>query len=434
MKKISKYVACLLLVSLLIAGLVTVPRLAEPKIVEAQDPDPLASLLTIVAKKVAEIPAIDGAFSDPAWAEASTSSIGSMEWKAVYTDDELAMYIRWADHDASINSRGTWNWDSDTQSWWRTGWEPGTWESFNGLRHPEWFNISFDISTDVSGTPISTEGCGAFCHEYPPGSGQFHHQTSAVGAYVDSWLILAKHGFGRHFYEDQGWLGGVTSASQEGELIFNPSDPMDTHELISGDITFVGYAEDKAMASPDDTKYAARETLADQYCQNCHIQQQVPGDPLKLDYTYGDPGDIMYSENWDDAHAAPLYIETQPEDFVDCMVLTQAEIDGGEAVLIADLDEAEFTEAWNNYAALNGNIPQLILQEPAGDQADVRVAANWNNGFWTVELKRNLVTGTEYDVQFDDLGKDYHFGVTLYTHADFVGGLGNSPWTLRFEQ
>jgi len=190
------------------------------------------------------------------------------------------------------------------------------------------------------------------------------------------------------------------------------------------------------MGSADDPKFAARENLADMYCRTCHEQMEVLGDPLNVNITYGDPGDLMYSENWDETHSVPLYIETNPENWVDCMVLTQAEIDAGEAVAVADLTTAEITEYGNNYAALNGTIPHLILQEPSGDQADVRVAATWYNGRWTVELKRNLVTGSDYDVQFDDLSKDYSFAVTLTAApgAGAVGGITNTGWTLRFEQ
>jgi len=436
MKKISTLIVCLLLVSFVFAGVPAVSRLAEPKIVEAQDSDRLDQLLTIVAKKVSEIPAIDGDFSDPAWVDTTAIPVGSSVWKAVYTDDELAIYIRWMDHDASVNTRGTWNWDADTQSWWRTAWEGETRQFFGTRGFPEWFDIAFDISSDVSDTPITEVGCGAFCHEYPPGSGKFHHQTSGTGAYVDSWAILGKHGYKAPLYdEDDGWPLGVTSVSQEGELIFNPSDPAGTLGLINGSITFVGYAEDRVMASPDDPKFAARDTVGDQYCQKCHTDLGLTHDPLLADFTYADPGDILYAENWDDVQAVPLYMELAPENFVDCMVLTQAEIDAGEAVLIADLSEIEFAEAWNNYTALNGVVPHLILQEPSGSQADVRVAANWHNGFWTVELKRNLVTDSEYDVQFDDLSRDYRFGVSLWARGQDTVRVGRyAGWTLRFGQ
>ncbi|MEB2287399.1 MAG: hypothetical protein OZ934_04740, partial [Anaerolineae bacterium] len=420
MKTIYKALTCLLLVSFLAAGLAAVPRL---KSASAQTVDG-AELLTVVAQKVDEIPIIDGDFSE--WAEVSGKLVGATTWKAVYTDDELAMYIQWADHGANIDARGTWNWDAGAQSWWRTGWEGENWP------RSEWFTISFDMTSDVSSNPMTTTGCGSLCHETSEGSAGRHHQTGAVGSYVDIWILIAKHGFGHVFNEDLAWLPGVTSVSQEGDLAFNSSDPKDTRAVIDGRLTFVGYAEDKVIASQDDPKFV-RGTLADQYCQRCHEQLQVPGDPLKVDLTYGDPGDILYSENWDEAHTVPLYMETDLENWIDAMILTQAEIDAGEAVLIADLSEAEVGEAWNKYAALNAVVPHLILQEPSGDMADVSLAATWYNGAWTIELKRKLVTGSDYDVQFDDLTRDYPFAITLTANPRVQGGVGNS-WTLRFEQ
>ncbi|MCL4237935.1 MAG: hypothetical protein KJ047_06770 [Anaerolineae bacterium] len=424
MKTIYKALTCLLLVSFLAAGLAAVPRL---KSVSAQDRDAIAELLTVVAKKVDEMPVIDGDFSDPAWAEATPTSIGGWTWKAVYDDDEVALYIGWTSHSARIDVRGTWNWDSETQTWWRTVWD-------TPMRLGEWFSISFDISSDLSTAPMTEEGCGAFCHEYPPGSGIFHHQTNALEAYVDSWLVFAKHGFRPNSGVDSGWLLGVTSASQEGDLVFNSSDPLRDREVIDGKVTFVGYSEDKVFASPDDPKFAARDTPADRYCQKCHDELNViveGTDPLLLNYTFGDPGDILYSENWNDNHAAPLYIEIAPEDWVDAMVITQAEIDSGEAVPVADLSADEITEYWDKYAALNAIVPNLVLQEPSGDQADIRTAATWHNGYWAVEMRRNRVTGSDYDVQFDDLNKDYPFAVTMNVHQT---GFLYEGWTLRFEQ
>lgn len=440
MRRIYQIVASLLLVSFVVVGFGAAPRFAEPKIVSAQpivDADPLSDLLTVVAKKVSDIPEIDGDISDPAWDDASITRVGGTAWAAVYTDDELAMYIRWMDHGASVNSRGTWNRDDEAQSWWRTGWKPGTWKPSDGLtltenlRVTEWFNIAWDISSGITDTPLSEEGCGSFCHEST--DGQMHHLTTATDAYVDSWMILAKHGFGTTGLEDMGWIQGVRGVFQEGDVVFNSSNPLDPCEVIDGNITFLGYAEDKIMASPDDIKFADRGTPADQYCQTCHEQIGLI-DPFEVGFTYGDTGDIMYSENWDEAHSAPLYIETAPENWIDCMVLTQAEIDAGEAVLVADLSEDEIANYWTKYEALNGTVPHLILQEPSGSQADVRVAANWHNGMWTVELKRNLETDYEDDVQFDDLGKDYHFAVTLTATSSAVGGVTNTGWTLRFEE
>jgi len=431
MKKISTLIVCLLLASFVFAGVPAISRLAEPKIVEAQDDDKLAQLYTVVAKKVAEIPAIDGDFSDSAWAEAPTTHVGSMRWQAVYTDDEFAMHIRWVDPNASINSRGTWNWNNDTQSWWQTGWEPGTWESFGGTRHPEYFSIGWDISTGVSDVSLGEAGCGAFCHEG-------HHGTHGAGAYADAWVLLGRHGFGPKTLEDLGWPQGVTSVSQDTELIFNPTDPMDPMSVIAGRVTFVGYVEDKVMASQDELENPkfTRDTPGDQYCINCHTDIGLPYDPLALDITYSDVGIPLFYGNWDSpAHAGPLYIEIAPENWVDCMMLTQAEVDAGEAVPIADLSAADIAKYWDNYAALNGVVPNLVVTEPSESQADIPMAASWYNGYWDLELKRKLVTGHEDDAQFEDVSKDYHFGFTLWSGGLRVGNnIGDLPWTLRFEQ
>lgn len=425
MKKLSVLVVCLLVASFVFAGLPALSRLAEPKIVSAQDRDGLAELLTVVAKKVDAIPAIDGDFSE--WSGVRSKDIGATFWKAVYTDDELAMYIRWPEYDVSVNSRGTWHWNSETRTWWQS--EPVT-----RRNHPEWFSLGWDISSHLSDDPVSDVGCGAFCHEVSEGSGGLHHGTGAPGAYVDSWTFMGKHGVGQNRHQDNGWLVGVTSVSQEGDVLFNPASPTDPYMPITGKFTFVGYAEDRVFASADDVKFVARDTAGDAYCKQCHDDLAVPGDPLLVDFTYADPGDTMYFGNWDETYAAPLYIEIAPENWADCMVLTQAEIDAGEAVALADLSAADISKYWANYAALNCVVSQLVLKEPSGDQADIRAAATWENGYWTVELKRNLVTGSEYDVQFDDLSKDYAFGVTLSMAESMIGGFTDVGWTLRFEQ
>ncbi|HEX2727648.1 MAG TPA: ethylbenzene dehydrogenase-related protein [Beijerinckiaceae bacterium] len=42
----------------------------------------------------------------------------------------------------------------------------------------------------------------------------------------------------------------------------------------------------------------------------------------------------------------------------------------------------------------------LIMGEYAGDRADVRGAAVWKDGYWTLETSRELSTGSKYDVDF----------------------------------
>jgi hypothetical protein len=52
-----------------------------------------------------------------------------------------------------------------------------------------------------------------------------------------------------------------------------------------------------------------------------------------------------------------------------------------------------------------------------GDRADVKVAQKWENGTITAVVSRKLVTGSKFDVQFNDLAKRYAFGFAAFDNA-----------------
>jgi hypothetical protein len=150
----------------------------------------------------------------------------------------------------------------------------------------------------------------------------------------------------------------------------------------------------------------------------------LPYDPLKMNFTLPDAGEIKYHANYEVPYTAPSFMETAPVDFVDAMIITHAEVDSGEAVAVKDLTADQISEYWAKYEALNGVVPQLVLKEPSGGIADVLVASNWKNGVWTMEITRKRVTadGIE-DVQFDDLNKDYPFSLTITNSGQLLGPL-----------
>jgi hypothetical protein len=99
------------------------------------------------------------------------------------------------------------------------------------------------------------------------------------------------------------------------------------------------------------------------------------------------------------------------------MVLRQAEIDNGEAVTVASLSENDIETYWAAYAAVNAVVPERILKIPSGSRGDLRQSAVWENGMWTTEYERALVTGYSDDVQFSDLGKGYLFGTATMENS-----------------
>jgi len=62
-------------------------------------------------------------------------------------------------------------------------------------------------------------------------------------------------------------------------------------------------------------------------------------------------------------------------------------------------------------------VPGIIVSEIVGDRGDIAAGWQWQDGSWTLEFSRNLVTDSEFDVQFDDLLKTYFFGVAAFDNA-----------------
>jgi hypothetical protein len=67
-----------------------------------------------------------------------------------------------------------------------------------------------------------------------------------------------------------------------------------------------------------------------------------------------------------------------------------------------------------------------------GDRADVRVAVSWANGMHTSVVSRKLVTGSKFDVQWNDLSKRYAFGFAAFDNAQVRHATGDEPLFLVF--
>ncbi|MDX1776473.1 MAG: ethylbenzene dehydrogenase-related protein, partial [Desulfobulbales bacterium] len=61
-------------------------------------------------------------------------------------------------------------------------------------------------------------------------------------------------------------------------------------------------------------------------------------------------------------------------------------------------------------------LPRYVLEEPRGSRSDVRAKGAWQNGRWTIEFGRKLLTGNSDDVQFNP-DKKYLFGLSRYEIA-----------------
>jgi hypothetical protein len=70
----------------------------------------------------------------------------------------------------------------------------------------------------------------------------------------------------------------------------------------------------------------------------------------------------------------------------------------------------------------------IVVAPFTGDRGDIAAAIKWTDGKWTAVMSRKLVTGSKFDVQFDNLDRAYEFGIAAFDnaqvrHAFHVGAL-----------
>ncbi len=113
---------------------------------------------------------------------------------------------------------------------------------------------------------------------------------------------------------------------------------------------------------------------------------------------HSDPGGSPYSNNINAAKTAPNYTSAdQP----------------APPYWILDDQKMPFSDTYTT----NDEIAGIIVKPPTGDRADIKGVAVYMDGKWTLEYGRKLSTGSQYDVQFSDMKKEYSFGTAIFDNA-----------------
>lgn len=79
-------------------------------------------------------------------------------------------------------------------------------------------------------------------------------------------------------------------------------------------------------------------------------------------------------------------------------------------------------------------IPAIVKSTITGDRGNISAGWKYQDGAWTLELARPLVTGSEYDVQFDDLTQPYFFGIAIFDNAQVRHSYHGRSRALVFQQ
>jgi hypothetical protein len=62
-------------------------------------------------------------------------------------------------------------------------------------------------------------------------------------------------------------------------------------------------------------------------------------------------------------------------------------------------------------------VPGIVVAPFVGDGGDIDAGWVYEDGVWTLELGRALVTESEFDIQFEDLTETYWFGLAAFDNA-----------------
>jgi len=124
-----------------------------------------------------------------------------------------------------------------------------------------------------------------------------------------------------------------------------------------------------------------------------------------------------YVNNQNDDNTMPMWMG--PEDYPR----------DGSPGYILDAEKQSFDDT---LFAAGDMVPGIVKSPFVGDRGDFSAGWQWEDGMWTLEFGRALVTGSEYDVQFDDLSAPYAFGVAVFDNAQVRHAYHNRAKLLVF--
>lgn len=150
--------------------------------------------------------------------------------------------------------------------------------------------------------------------------------------------------------------------------------------------------------------------IDDQYMDGTRYDAKNPNAGRK-----SDPGTGGYVDNITDDKAGPKFA---PKGHAT------------EALWILDSEKELIDSA--KYEA-GDEMPSIIVAPFAGDRADISSGARWENGVWTLEISRKLVTGSKFDIQFNDMKKTYAFGVAAFDNAAVRHAFSPTVLWFRFQ-
>jgi len=152
-----------------------------------------------------------------------------------------------------------------------------------------------------------------------------------------------------------------------------------------------------------------------------------------LDWTRFDPETARAAGLKSDAGDSGGYIDNATEDkTAPAFTSPAADPATGAPGYILDGEKIPLDQAALDALPVGSYIPGTVKSPFVGDRGDISAAWKWADGVWTIEFSRALTTGSETDVQFDDLTAMYYFGLAVFDNAQVRHAFQTGPTPFMF--
>lgn len=210
-----------------------------------------------------------------------------------------------------------------------------------------------------------------------------HDNTYYEDKFAFFWNIRSK-GFAKkgcdkscHIAED-GVIDGVKDTSAGRHYTANKDETIDMWHWKSARTNPIGQIDDQFM--------------------NSDRQEQKGWGRHSDDKTGGG-----YVNNHNESKTAPAWMNPEPSE--------------ENKYWVQDSSKVPFTDTFKVGDVIGG----IVAKAAQGNRGDISAKGVWNEGVWTLEVKRKLVTehdnSATQDIQFSDLGKEYLFGITVFDNS-----------------
>lgn len=312
----------------------------------------------LVAFPVSAAPTLDGVADDAVWADAEAIEI---EVQNGFNDFEATAVLKAVYTADSVYFLLTY--EDPTESWFRSPWqkqEDGTWKQIKdpddkGGDNNLYYEDKFSMIWNINNTitDFNKRGCGTVCHD---------------GENPDL------KPYGNKYTGAEGELGDIWHWKSVRNL-----NQIDDQYL------------DWTTFNAETAKEAGRKSDAKEsggYADN-FASMPDPADSTKTVPDKSKPG--FTSPNIDTTTGAPGFI--------------------------LDTEKVALDQAALDALPAGSYIPGIIKSQIVGDRGNISAGWKWVDGVWTIEFGRALETGSQTDVQFNDLTAQYFFGLAIFENA-----------------